>query len=152
MSTLISVESEWPCSAAWLSAVVTLMARSPAIPCAPRPSAGNESTSVALFLPRNCRLSFRIAASVVSRTVTCPRRRTAARAALRKRARVRAEGSFKSRCTDLEADREDAAEGFAGFVFGEGSGSRSGSRIIIVHVAAMHGHASSSILLDVAVF
>jgi hypothetical protein len=43
---------------------------------------------------------------------------------------------LKSRFADLEAEREDAAEGFAGIVLGDGWGSRSGSRMIIVHVAA----------------
>ena len=89
--TLISVESECLRSSAWRRAVGTLMARSPAIFPAPAP-AGNESTSVALFLPRNCRFSRRMAASVVSSTVTWPRSFTAACASRRKRARVRADG------------------------------------------------------------
>jgi len=75
----------------------TLMARSPAISSAPMPSAGKESTSVVLFLLRNWRLSLRIAASVVSSTVTSPLRRTADCVSVRKRARVRAEGRLSFR-------------------------------------------------------
>src|ERR1019366_413931 len=122
MRTLISVESEWPCPAAWRKAVETLMARSPAIfsgPCVVV-SAGNESTSVALFLPRKRRFRSRIAASVVSRIVTWPLSRIAACARVRKRPRVRAVGRWKS------ADFAGALDTIARFTdFESGVGSRS---------------------------
>ena len=127
--------------AAWRSAVGTLMARSPAIFSALGSvrclepgiavSAGNESTSVALFLPRKRRLRLRRTASVVSRTVTSPRSRTAACAAARKRARVRAVGRRKRK------DFAGAVTRFTAVARGAASASRSESRRIIVRGAAI---------------
>jgi len=81
ISTLNSTESRCPCSAACRAAVSTEIARSPATP---KPaSAGNESTSVALFFFRKRRFSPRIPSSVVSRTETSPLRPTTACASRR---------------------------------------------------------------------
>lgn len=94
MRILISTKAEWPCSSAWRWAVGKLMARSPAIRSLPpgEADAGNDSTSVGRSMPRNLRFRRRISASVVSSTLTCPRRDTACCAAARNRARVRPEG------------------------------------------------------------
>src|ERR1022692_912189 len=126
---------------AWRRAVGTLMARSPAILSAPEPgnepSAGNDSTSVGLFLPRNSRLSRRMTVSVVSRTVTRPLSRTAAWANPKKPASVRAEGKRKLRG---RASRSRTAAAFprreAGVERGSNSEAKSGSRRIIVRGAA----------------
>jgi len=121
---LISVLTRWPCSAACRIAVGTLIARSPAMPSAAGPDAGNDNTSVALFFPRNNRFNLRISASVVSKTVTLPGKRTKARASRRKPASVRTAGR-SLRC--------------AGILRGLGGESRSGSRTIIVHETAPGG-------------
>src|ERR1700739_933654 len=142
MRTLISIRREWPRSPACRLAMGMLMARSPAIFRGPGALAGNESTSVALFLPRNCRFSRRIVASVVSKTVTWPRNLAAACASRRKRARVRAVGMHWFRGWALWAGPADR---LGSFTCKEGSGSRSGSRRIIVREAATFSGPVSSI-------
>ena len=58
-----------------------------------RPCRRERQNVGGLFMPRNCRLSFRIFPSVVSSTVICRRRRTADWARFKKRANARAEGT-----------------------------------------------------------
>src|SRR5579863_5285389 len=111
-----------------------LMARSPAIFIGPGASAGNESTSVALFFPRNCRFSRRMAASVVRSTETCPRNFTAACASRRKRASVCRDGMRWPRKVAGWLAFPDL---FGSFDCGERSVSRSGSKRIIVRGAAI---------------
>ena len=123
------------------------MARSPAIFSGPAVSAGNDRTSVALFLPRNWRLSLRIAASVVSSTETCPRRRTASWASRKKVFRLRIDG----RGAAFRATGDFDAE-----IRGGGSGSRSGSRcgsrrIIVRGVAQERGSVSIAMIREVGV-
>lgn len=121
MSTLISVPGECPHASPCRRAVSTLIARSPASFSGPG-SAGNEMTSVALFIPRNWRLSCWMRRSVVSSTDTWPRKRTACCAFCRKRASVRGEGRRSDRLRSPPA-RFDAV-----FETGRPSGSRSGPR------------------------
>jgi hypothetical protein len=123
------------------------MATSPATSAANVPGAGKESTSVALFFPRKLRLSLRMVTSVVSSTVTLPRRRTAICACFRKPASARAEGrrcflsAFKGAETiDRLAEIVSGAGSCPSLtglrLWGERSGSRSGSRRIILREAA----------------
>src|SRR5437764_14997051 len=106
MSTLSSTASEWPWSRACLSAVGTLMARSPICWFWTRESAGKERTSVTLFLPRNRRLRLRMLWSVVNRTETWHRKRSAFWARARKRARVRGDGTRALRPDGAGRDEE----------------------------------------------
>ena len=118
----ISTASECPCSKDCRIAVSTPMATSPAIFSVPRMtrSEGNESTSVGLFLPRKRRFKSRIAASLVTSTVTCPRSRTAACARVKNCANVRTEGSRSGATGDFRPGAAAAgpAEGFAETGFG----------------------------------
>jgi hypothetical protein len=111
------------------------MARSPAIVCAPGAvvSAGNESTSVALFLPRKRRLRPRMVWSEVSNTVTWPRSLTVDWADARKRSSVRAVGRWRSMGFD------EAPLTFAAFEGGAVAASRSGSKRIMFRGVAMNG-------------
>ena len=92
--------------------------------------AGNESTSVALSLPLKRRFKSRIVRSVVSSTVTSPSKPTAACASLRYGPSVRFEGMRRFFFSP------DAANCFAWADANAESGSRSGSRRIIVRKAA----------------
>jgi len=85
-----------------------------------------------------------MAASVVSSTVTSPFSRTAACAAARNRTSVRAEGRLNLRGV---AEGAGAAARFDEVAFGAGSGSKSGSRRIIVLRAAGSGGCAAPMYL-----
>ena len=89
-----------------------------------------------------------MAASVVSSTLTSPLSRTAFCARPKKRASVRAEGRRKSRGFAWGAG---ATIRFAEVALGAGSGSKSGSRMIIVLGAVMNAEPVILILRGVVV-
>jgi hypothetical protein len=88
-------------------------------------------------LPRNRRFKSRIAASLVTSTVTCPRNRTAACARVKNCANVRTEGNWSGATGDFRpgAAAGGPAEGFAETGFGGESDFSSGSMRIIVRGA-----------------